>query len=70
MPLPQPPPYEPPPLPEYLLIGEAAAMLRTPVGSLHRWRVDGTGPPAIRVGRKLLYPRAELMAWLDAQVSA
>lgn len=55
--------------PTYLLIDETAEITRTPKATLYRWRHEGTGPPAIKVGRKLLYPRSGLMAWLDEQAT-
>lgn len=56
--------------PDYLLISEASEVLRTPVATLYRWRTEGTGPPASRVGRKLLYSRADLIAWVESQRQA
>ncbi len=52
--------------PEYLLIDEAAALLRTPRSTLYGWRHNGEGPPAARVGRKLLYKRSDLLDWVDS----
>jgi excisionase family DNA binding protein len=54
-------------VPDYLTSEETAEILRTPKTTLYRWRMEGTGPPAIKVGRKLLYPRAQLTEWLEAQ---
>lgn len=55
--------------PEYLTVVEAAALLRTPVATMYRWRTQGEGPPAAKVGRRLLYRRAELTSWVAAQVA-
>lgn len=52
--------------PEYLTTSEAAELLRTPVATLYQWRHKRVGPPARRVGRKLLYRRDELVAWVEA----
>lgn len=46
-----------------LLPKEAAERLRTTTGTLSNWRVRGQGPRFIKVGRKVLYPVAELEAW-------
>lgn len=54
---------------EYLVIGEAAELLRTPIQTMYGWRHRGEGPPARRVGRKLLYRRDELLAWVEAQAA-
>ncbi|UDY36273.1 helix-turn-helix domain-containing protein [Dermatobacter hominis] len=61
---------ETPDLPGFLLVDEVAAILRTPKATLYAWRTNGTGPPASRIGRKLLYPRDELLAWVEQQSSA
>lgn len=49
---------------ELLTIDEAAAYLRVPVETLRKWRSQGTGPRAARVGRHLRYRRAEVDRWL------
>ena len=56
--------------PEYLLVDEAAEILRCPVGTLYAWRHPGEGPPARRVGKRLLYRRDELIAWVEDQVAS
>jgi excisionase family DNA binding protein len=45
---------------EYLTLDEAADYLRRPVDTLRYWRKRGIGPKAARVGRGLLYRKAEL----------
>ena len=55
---------------EYLTTEEAAELLRTPVNTLYVWRHKKIGPPARRVGRRLLYPRTELLAWLNDDTAA
>ena len=47
---------------------EAAERLRTSVGTLANWRVTGTGPRFIKLGRKVLYPVAELEAFEQRQL--
>jgi hypothetical protein len=51
--------------PDYLVTTEAAQMLRTPVATLYAWRQQGGGPPARKVGKRLLYRRDELIAWVN-----
>ncbi len=46
---------------------ELAGLLKVPVATLYRWRYQGTGPTAIRVGRHLRYRRRDVIAWLDDQ---
>jgi excisionase family DNA binding protein len=52
---------------ELLTITEAAELLRTPVATLRYWRHLGTGPRSFRLGRRVLYRRDDLHAWIDAQ---
>jgi excisionase family DNA binding protein len=50
-----------------MTVGEAAAYLRTPVATLRYWRHLGVGPAGVRLGRRLLYRRADLDRWVSAQ---
>jgi excisionase family DNA binding protein len=54
-------------LPELLTIAEAADVLRTPVATLRYWRHQGIGPRSFRLGRRVLYRRDDLRAWIAAQ---
>lgn len=47
----------------HLLPAEAAARLRTTTGTLANLRAKGGGPRFIKLGRKVLYPVAEVEAW-------
>ena len=51
--------------PDLLTIAEAAALLRAPVATLRYWRHLGTGPASFRLGRRVLYRRGDLLAWID-----
>ena len=42
---------------------ETAQRLRTTVGTLANWRVQGKGPKFIKVGRKVLYPVTKVLAY-------
>jgi excisionase family DNA binding protein len=53
--------------PELLTITEAAELLRAPVATLRYSRHLGTGPRSFRLGRRVLYRRDDLHAWIDAQ---
>ena len=55
--------------PELLTITEAADVLRAPVATLRYWRHLGTGPNSFRLCRRVLYRRADLRAWIDAQAA-
>ena len=52
---------------DLLTIAEAAARLRAPIATLRYWRHLGTGPRSFRVGRRVLYSRDDLDAWIDAR---
>jgi hypothetical protein len=53
--------------PELFTITEAAELVRAPVATLRYWRHLGTGPQGFRLGRRVLYRRDDLRAWIDAQ---
>jgi excisionase family DNA binding protein len=53
--------------PDLLTIAEAAVVLRTPVATLRYWRHRKTGPRSFRLGRRVLYRRDDLRAWIAAQ---
>jgi excisionase family DNA binding protein len=52
---------------ELLTITEAAELLRAPVATLRFWRHRNTGPRSFRLGRRVLYRRDELHAWITSQ---
>lgn len=45
---------------------EAAARLRVSISTLANWRTTGEGPKFLKIGRKVLYPVAELEAFEQA----
>jgi excisionase family DNA binding protein len=50
--------------PALLTITEAAELLRTPVATLRYWRHRNIGPRSFRLGRRVLYRRDDLHAWI------
>ena len=52
---------------DLLTITKAADLLRAPVATLRYWRHLGTGPTGFRLGRRVLYRRTDLHAWIDSQ---
>lgn len=54
-------------LSEFLTQDEAAAELKVCERTLDRWRNLGEGPPITRLGRRILYRRSSVQAWLHAQ---
>ena len=55
---------------DLITTAEAAALLRVAPETLRYWRWRGEGPRSFRVGRRVLYERADIAAWLDAQKAA
>ena len=51
----------------YLLASEVSEELRIPVNTLAWWRHVGRGPKWFRVGRRVLYKRADLDQWIAEQ---
>jgi excisionase family DNA binding protein len=52
---------------DLLTIAEAAELLRAPVATLRYWRHLGTGPTSFRLGRRVLYRREDLHAWITSE---
>jgi hypothetical protein len=59
-------PYQPPILNE----GEAAQFLRVSIRSLQSWRVSGSGPAFLKIGRAVRYDRGTLTQWLSSRARA
>ena len=49
---------------------ETAERLRLTIGTLSNWRVQGVGPRFIKLGRKVLYPESEIVAYEQRQLRA
>lgn len=43
---------------------EVAAYLNVPIGTLYKWRRNGTAPPSFRLGRGARYRRDAVDTWL------
>ena len=54
-------------LPQLLDTDELAAYLRTPKASIEYWRVAGSGPTFIKIGRKIYYSVPDVLAWLESK---
>ncbi|MEV0947871.1 helix-turn-helix domain-containing protein [Rhodococcus sp. NPDC049939] len=48
---------------------ETAELLRISVRTLDQLAATGTGPPRCPVGGSVRYRRADVLAWIDAQVT-
>lgn len=52
----------------HLLPEQLAERLHSSYHTLARWRVRGTGPAYIKLGRKVLYAMKDVLAWEEAQI--
>ncbi|KAA0109116.1 AlpA family transcriptional regulator [Mycolicibacterium sp. P9-22] len=55
---------------DYLDVHEASALCGLPVSTLRHYRHANTGPESFRIGKKAVWPRHELLAWIEAQRAA
>lgn len=51
---------------ELLTVDDLADLLRTTRAAIHTMRYRGVGPPAVRIGKRLLFPCSGVEAWLVA----
>ena len=51
---------------EYLTTEDLAVKLRTSPETCRFWRHIGKGPKSFKVGRRVLYAREDVQAWIDA----
>ena len=49
---------------DLLPVGPTAKLLNVSTKWLERRRIDGDGPPYVKIGRRVGYLRADIMAWL------
>jgi len=57
-------------LKDYIPRDQLAAELGKSVKTLVRWELDGKGPPAVRIGRDVLYFKPSVEKWLRSQERA
>jgi len=38
-------------------------------GTLYYWRHKGIGPPSVRIGRRVMYRRGDVEAWIAEQAA-
>ncbi|HEX8944812.1 MAG TPA: helix-turn-helix domain-containing protein [Gemmatimonadaceae bacterium] len=53
---------------ELMTTGETSQYVRHAVQTLAKWRCYGLGPRYVRVGRSILYDRADVDAWLETRM--
>lgn len=49
----------------FITTDELAELCRTDSATVRYWRKTGFGPRGVRVGRKVLYPNAVVLAWFE-----
>ncbi len=49
---------------DYLTTEEVAQLLRTSAGTVRYWRHVGRGPTSFKVGRRVLYARADVQEFI------
>ena len=55
-------------LEQLLTTEEVAAVCRTSPSTVRYWRHHGLGPQGFRAGRRVLYRRSDVAAWLDERL--
>ena len=45
---------------------ETSEFTRVPVETLRYWRWRGEGPPSFKLGRRVMYQRTDVAAWIEA----
>lgn len=60
------PPRKTKALPRYLTTIEAAALLRLSPRTLEKHRLFGTGPEYRKIGGRVLYAAADVLAWAES----
>lgn len=53
--------------PKYLAPGKAGAFIGVATQTLAKWRCGGDGPPFIKLGRKVVYDKADMIAWMSSR---
>jgi excisionase family DNA binding protein len=57
-------------MPDYLTTKEVADLLRTPLETVHYWHRVGKGPRSFKVGRRRLFARSDVEAFIQAAMAA
>ena len=52
---------------QYLTPPETAELVRRPTSTLAYWRHRDEGPPYAKIGRRVVYRRCDVLAWMEAQ---
>lgn len=49
---------------DLLTTAEVAVITRAPASTVRYWRHIGSGPPSFRLGRRVVYRRGDVHAWI------
>lgn len=52
---------------EIMTTTEFAALVKQRVSTVQTWARTGFGPPAARIGKRIVYRRSDVEAWLESQ---
>jgi predicted DNA-binding transcriptional regulator AlpA len=52
---------------EYVSAPELEQMTGTPASTWRYWAMIGSGPPSFKLGRRRVWKRSAVLAWLEAQ---
>ncbi|MDP9094405.1 MAG: helix-turn-helix domain-containing protein [Actinomycetota bacterium] len=55
---------------DLLTTAEVATILRAPVSTVRYWRYLDTGPKSFKLGRRVVYRRSDVHAWLAEREAA
>ncbi len=50
-----------------LRVPDVKELTGIPEATLRFWRHEGTGPKSAKLGRRVVYREADVLAWIDAQ---
>lgn len=53
-----------------LITEEVADICRTTAETVRYWRHVGKGPKSFKLGRRVLYAEADVLAWIEAEKEA
>lgn len=55
---------------DLLTTEEVAEITRTSPSTVYYWHTTGAGPKSVKIGRRRLYARADVEAWIEAAKAA
>lgn len=54
-------------LADYITPEELAAFLSVNIDTLKKWRCIGKGPSNVKLGRRTLYPKVDVIEWIEGR---